>query len=142
MVAAKTHLSLNVRNLAESTGWYRQFFGTEPHKERPGYANFDLDRPALKLALNEIGEPVSPSGALNHLGILVDTREEVLAVRERLRDIGLEFASEDNEICCHAVQTKVWAKDPDGNMWEVYTIEDDRMEDDGIGVAPGVCCSR
>ena len=140
MTAAKTHLSLNVTNVEASTAWYEAFFSVAPHKIRPGYANFDLDLPPLKLALTENGP--TDVGALNHLGVLLNSREEVLAHRSRLEAAGMAFSSEDQEKCCHAIQTKVWAKDPDGNMWEIYTIEDDLLEDDAAtsNVVSAGCC--
>jgi catechol 2,3-dioxygenase-like lactoylglutathione lyase family enzyme len=136
MTAAKTHLSLNVADVERSTAWYEKFFGEPAHKVRKGYANFDIDNPALKLALNE--SKSFGAGALNHLGILVDTREEVEAAKERLEKAGLVESVEVEEVCCHARQTKFWAKDPDGNMWEVYTIVDDMLEDEGAGESS--CC--
>ncbi|WP_368731152.1 VOC family protein, partial [Pseudomonas sp. GW531-E2] len=81
--------------------WYETFFGVPPHKRRDGYANFDLDRPELKLALQQgtIG-----SGALNHMGILVDSTADVLAAKQRLETAGLITFSEENVDCCHALQ--------------------------------------
>jgi len=137
MTAAKTHLSLNVADVQKSVEWYRGFFGTEPHKVREGYANFDLDSPALKLALNE--SKVCCQGVLNHLGILVETAEEVEAMKTRLEPLGMVDSTETEEVCCHARQTKLWAKDPDGNMWEVYTIVDDMLEDEAAGNSS--CCA-
>lgn len=138
MAAAKTHLSLNVTNTERSAKWYAEFFDTAPHKVRPGYANFDLENPPLKLALTE--NPLAPGGALNHLGVLLNSREEVLAHRARLELAGLAHSSEDMERCCHAIQTKVWANDPDGNMWEIYTIEDDLMEEEDAAAEAAACC--
>lgn len=123
MSVAKTHLSLNVANVEASTRWYETFLGVSAHKRRPGYANFDLAAPALKLALNET--QVTSGGALNHLGIVVTDTAEVNAAKARLEAAGLATFSEENVECCHARQDKIWVKDPDGNAWEVYTILDD-----------------
>jgi len=92
--------------------------GFEPHKVREGYANFDLESPALKLALNE--SKVCCQGVLNHLGILVETAEEVEAMKTRLEPLSMVDSTETEEVCCHARQTKLWAKDPDGK--EINTI--------------------
>src|SRR5437588_6732804 len=114
--AVKTHLSLNVKDVERSAAWYETFFGVPTHKRRPGYANFDLESPALKLALQE--QETASGGPLNHLGILVPTTAEVLATKERLETAGLITFSEENVSCCHARQDKIWVRDPDGNPWE------------------------
>lgn len=136
MTAAKFHLSLNVTDVVRSALWYEAFFGQPTHKRRDGYANFDLERPALKLALQQ---GTTGSGALNHMGILVDSTAEVLATRERLEATGLTTFTEENVECCHARQNKIWVKDPDGNAWEVYTILDDEPSATCCGQA--ACCS-
>lgn len=127
MNAAKTHLSINVSNVERSVRFYEAFFGVPAHKRRPGYANFDLDTPPLKLALNET--TVSKGGALNHLGILVSSVADVDAARKRLTESGLATFDENDVTCCFAKQDKVWVHDPDGNAWEVYSITDDMLED-------------
>ena len=141
MAAAKTHISLNVRDIARSTQFYSSFFGVSPHKERPGYANFDLEDPPLKLALNEYSDELG-RGTLNHLGILVDSVEKVVAAKERLEKDALVSFTEENVLCCYARQDKVWVHDPDGNAWEVYTITDNLME--GVHEEPPretACCA-
>jgi catechol 2,3-dioxygenase-like lactoylglutathione lyase family enzyme len=125
---AKTHISLNVRDVEKSVAFYEAFFGQPAHKRRPDYANFDLDTPALKLALNQMGEFTPQTGSLNHLGIVLDSVEAVNATRERLANASLVTDDEGDTICCHARQDKVWAHDPDGNAWEVYVILDDMMD--------------
>lgn len=124
MAAAKLHLSLNVRDLEKSVKFYSDLFGAQPHKIRPGYANFDIESPPLKLALNAYQDEFG-RGALNHLGILVDSPEKVTEAIDRLEAAGLIESIEEGVVCCHAKQQKVWARDPDGNAWEVYTILDD-----------------
>jgi len=124
----KVHLSLNVSDLNRSLAFYQAFLGVPPHKQRPGYANFDVVEPPLKLALNE--HPVaSGDGRLSHLGIVMETPAQVLAAKERLQAAGLATFDETDTTCCYARQDKVWAHDPDGNAWEVYVITDD-LEDD------------
>lgn len=144
MKTSKLHLSLNVRDAAVSTSWYEAFFGMPPHKTRPGYANFDVASPAVKLALME-APALAGSGGLNHLGVLVESVEEVEAARTRLKSAGFETQDESDVVCCHATQEKVWVKDPDGNAWEVYTILDDApsspSEKEGVCCAPGCCAS-
>ena len=143
----KTHVSLNVSNVEKSTTFYEAFFGVKAHKIREGYANFDLENPMLKLALNQTSAEIIPSGPLNHLGIVMESAEAVNAARERLATAHLITLDEGDTVCCHARQDKVWAQDPDGNSWEIYTILDEMM--DGAFEAPPtersesgtVCCT-
>jgi catechol 2,3-dioxygenase-like lactoylglutathione lyase family enzyme len=143
-LTAKTHISLNVADVDRSVEFYRAFFGAPAHKRRPGYANFDLQVPPLKLALQE-GEPAA--GGLDHLGIQVATREQVMAARDRLKAAGLATFDEGDTVCCYARQDKLWATDPDGNRWEVYVLLDDMLEAEEQGAASAggpaepVCCA-
>jgi len=124
----KMHLSLNVSDLGRSVTFYQAFFGAEPHKLRPGYANFDLQEPPLKFAMNE--SPAKPGhGPLDHLGFQVSTVEEVYAARDRLQQAGLATFDELDTTCCYAKQDKIWVHDPDGNEWEVYVLTDDLIDD-------------
>lgn len=117
----KTHISLNFRNLDRAIAFYRDFLQAEPAKVRPGYANWDLDNPPLKLALNEsAGQP-----GLSHLGVQVGDSESVFAAVDRLRAAGLDTRTEHGTDCCHAFQDKVWATDPDGHSWEVFVVKGD-----------------
>lgn len=125
----RTHISLNVADVARSTAFYQAFFGSAPHKQRPGYANFDVAEPPLKLALTE--RACGPEGGrLNHLGIQVESIEQVLAAKARLQAAGLATFDEMDTTCCYAQQDKIWAHDPDGNAWEVYVITDDMQDED------------
>ena len=115
------HIALNTDRLEQSIEFYRAFFGVEPAKVKPGYAKFEIDRPALNFTLNE--GPVAGPGALNHLGIQVSSTEEVEAATQRLRDSGLATLSEKDTDCCYAVQDKVWVTDPNGYRWEVFVVK-------------------
>lgn len=123
----KTHVSINVSDVARSTEFYKQFFGIGPHKVRPGYANFDVANPPLKLALME-KTPFAKDGVLNHLGLLVEDTKTVLAIRERLQASGVPLVDEMGSNCCYATQDKIWVHDPDGTAWEVYALTDDQIE--------------
>ncbi len=127
MSTTKTHISLNVRDVERSARFYEAFFGAPVHKRRPGYANFDLETPALKLALNEMPS-VERGGPLNHMGVVVETAAEVADARDRLKAAGMATFDENDTTCCYARQDKVWVRDPDGNAWEVYTITDDLLD--------------
>ncbi len=119
---SRLQLALNVSDIEEGVAFYAKLLGTEPAKRRPGYANFAVADPPLKLVLIE-----NPGATerLNHLGVEVGSAEEVLASRRRLRDEGMEATDEDEVTCCYAVQDKVWVADPDGADWEVYTVLSD-----------------
>jgi catechol 2,3-dioxygenase-like lactoylglutathione lyase family enzyme len=116
---SRVQLALNVADLEAAIGFYSKLFGTAPAKVRPGYANFAVDSPPLKLVLVEgHGEP----GTLNHLGVEVPSTAEVRAAQSRLAGEGLATTTEDQVSCCHAVQDKVWVDAPGGEPWEIYTV--------------------
>jgi catechol 2,3-dioxygenase-like lactoylglutathione lyase family enzyme len=116
---SRVQLALNVEDLDASVAFYSKLFRTEPAKLRPGYANFAIEEPPLKLVLVEgVGAP----GTLNHLGVEVPSTDEVSAAHARLTDEGLATATEDGVSCCFAVQDKVWVDAPDGEPWEIYTV--------------------
>ncbi|HEY3724365.1 MAG TPA: ArsI/CadI family heavy metal resistance metalloenzyme [Acidimicrobiia bacterium] len=123
----RVQLALNVTNLDEAVAFYSRLFSTTPAKIRPGYANFSVAEPPLKLVLIE-GEA---GGTLNHLGVEVDSSAEVASTRARLADEGVSTVAEDGVACCYAVQDKVWVDDPDGAPWEVYTVLADVEMPDG-----------
>ena len=138
----KMHLSINVANLERSVAFYEAFFGTPPHKVRPGYANFDLAVPPLKFALNE--KPVEQGQrTLNHLGLQMPDICQVNKAKQRLQAAGLATFDETNANCCYAKQDKVWAHDPDGNEWEIYVVTEDVVEEHEDHPSPTVtevCC--
>lgn len=116
---SRVQLALNVEDLDEAIAFYSKLFGTTPAKIRPGYANFAVAEPPLKLILIEgNGEP----GSLNHLGVEVESTDDVVAAQQRLAGEGLPTATEDEVTCCYAVQDKVWVDAPDGEPWEIYTV--------------------
>ena len=138
---SRVQLALNVSDIDAAVEFYSKLFGTEPAKRRPGYANFAIAEPALKLVLIENPEArgTGVSGALNHLGVEVETAEEVQAATRRLANEGLAFDVEEATTCCYAVQDKVWAHDPDGAPWEVYTVLADAPVETGLA-GDGTCC--
>ena len=119
---SRVQLALNVAELDTAIDFYSQMFRTEPHKVRPGYANFEVNDPPLKLVLIENPAAAAP---LNHLGVEVESSGEVVSETQRFGDLGLSLEIEDGVVCCHAEQDKVWVSDPSGTRWEVYTITDD-----------------
>lgn len=121
---SRVQLALNVSDVDAAVDFYRRLFGSEPAKRRPGYANFAIAEPPLKLVLLESADARSNgvAGALNHLGVEVESTDEVTAATKRLADEGLATATEQGSTCCYATQDKVWVSDPDGAPWEVYTV--------------------
>jgi catechol 2,3-dioxygenase-like lactoylglutathione lyase family enzyme len=120
---SRVQLALRVADLEASIAFYSKLFGTEPAKRRPGYANFAIAEPPLKLVLLEgtSGEPTR----LDHLGVEVETTEGVTAATARLAAEGLPTATEEDTACCYAVQDKVWVTAPGAEPWEVYVVKAD-----------------
>src|SRR5919112_5783683 len=116
----KAHLALNVKNVESSIEFYKKMLGIEPSKMRTGYAKFDVQNPPLNLTLNQ--HTFNEQGALSHLGLQVASTEDVLAVRERWAEAGLNTRDEMDTNCCYAVQDKTWVHDPDGYEWEVFVV--------------------
>jgi len=118
----RLQLALNVRNLEEAVAFYTKLFDTPPHKRKPGYANFAIERPPLKLVLFE--NPEAPE-RINHLGVEVFEDAEVRTATDRLKAAGMEHLVEDESTCCYATQNKVWALEPEGLRWEWYRVTQD-----------------
>jgi len=123
--AFKAHLAIKVKNVEQSTDFYRRLFGIEPSKVRSGYAKFDVNNPPLNFTLNQ--GVVTGGGTLSHLGIQMRSTEDVLATRHRWQDAGLLTRDEMQTSCCFAVQDKAWVRDPDGNEWEVFVVLEDNL---------------
>jgi catechol 2,3-dioxygenase-like lactoylglutathione lyase family enzyme len=118
----RLQLALNVTDLDAAVDFYSKLFGVEVNKRKPGYANFAIDSPPLKLVLFEAPEA---GERLNHLGVEVFDDEDVTAATERLRAAGLDHLIEDETTCCYAKADKVWATEPDGLRWEWYRVIED-----------------
>ncbi|HEY5120982.1 MAG TPA: ArsI/CadI family heavy metal resistance metalloenzyme [Acidimicrobiales bacterium] len=138
---SRIQLALNVSNLDEAIDFYSKLFRATPAKVRPGYANFAIDEPPLKLVLME---GAGKSGSINHLGVEVFSTEEVVEATNYLAEAGLTTDVEERTTCCYAVQDKVWVEGPDGNRWEVYTVLADATDASTIGSTPESatpCCA-
>ena len=149
----RVQLALNVKDLDKAVDFYSKMFGVEVNKRKPGYANFAVENPPLKLVLFEL--PDEPE-RLNHLGVEVFDDEAVPAATERIQAAELEHLIEEETNCCFAKSTKVWAKEPDGLQWEWYKVLEDsesfgetpKLDTDAAGVPQvadaekgGPCCS-
>lgn len=139
---SRVQLALNVADLDQAVKFYSKLFGSEPAKVRPGYANFALADPPLKLVLIEDVSQVP--GSINHLGVEVETTKEVADEKGRLVEAGLVTAVEDQVTCCYALQDKVWVNGPGGEPWEIYTVLADSETPAGepVGADPSdaACC--
>ena len=133
----RVQLAINVDDLETSIDFYRRLFATEPAKVRPGYANFAVAEPPLKLVLIEAP---GQGGSLNHLGVEVEDTAAVDAVQRRLAADGLASLDERGSTCCYAQQDKFWVEGtPDGEAWEVYTVLADSPTPDGTATTTGCC---
>lgn len=119
---SRLQLALNVNDIDAAIHFYRKLLAAEPTKRKPGYANFAIADPPLKLVLFE--NPTA-SQKLNHLGIEVESAEQVKELSDRLEQANLNVRSDNQTTCCYAVQDKVWVKNPNGNDWEIYTVLED-----------------
>jgi len=138
---ARVQLALNVSNIDSAVVFYSKLLGAAPAKRRVGYANFAIENPPLKLVLIETSEARTngTTGALSHLGIEVETPEEVRTTARRLSEVGLFPEVQESTTCCHAIQDKAWVSDPDGAPWEVYTVLADVPEESAVGCATECC---
>jgi catechol 2,3-dioxygenase-like lactoylglutathione lyase family enzyme len=135
----RLQLALNVRDLDEAVTYYAKLFDTQPHKRRPGYANFAIQSPPLKLVLFE-----HPGAAdrLNHLGVEVFEQNQVQETLQRLDQAGILSEVERETTCCHATQDKLWSEEPQGLRWEWYRITDDDPAVENTKARTGaVCCA-
>jgi catechol 2,3-dioxygenase-like lactoylglutathione lyase family enzyme len=134
---SRVQLALNVNDIDQAVTFYSRLFGAEPAKRRPGYANFAIAEPPLKLVLLE--NP-GQGGSLNHLGIEVPDVDTVDAEQARLTGAGLAAVDERDTTCCYAQQDKFWVQGaPDGESWEVYTVLADSATFYGVDDAPACC---
>jgi catechol 2,3-dioxygenase-like lactoylglutathione lyase family enzyme len=120
---SRVQLALQVADLSASIEFYSKLFGAEPAKIRPGYANFAIAEPPLKLVLIE-GESSAPT-RLDHLGVEVEDSGQVTDAAQRLAQAGLATLQENDTSCCYALQDKVWVTGPGSEPWEVYVVKDD-----------------
>src|SRR3954469_4497173 len=134
---SRVQLALNVDDLAGSIAFYSKLFNAEPAKVKPGYANFAIAEPPLKLVLIE--NP-GQGGSVNHLGVEVASSEDVHSEIARLSGEGLFTAEEIGQTCCFATQDKVWVSGPAGERWEVYTVLADSETFGGVPTEGSTCC--
>lgn len=130
----RLQLALNVDDIDQAVDFYSKLFDTQPAKRKPGYANFAIADPPLKLVLFEVKDAAE---RLNHVGVEVFEAEDVTVATERLKEAGLADLVEDEATCCYAKQDKVWAIEPQGLRWEWYRVLED-SETFGEDTAPPV----
>ncbi|HEX6418268.1 MAG TPA: ArsI/CadI family heavy metal resistance metalloenzyme [Acidimicrobiales bacterium] len=135
---SRIQLALNVTDLDEAVAFYSRLFAAEPAKRRPGYANFAIADPPLKLVLFEGVE----GGTLNHLGVETETAGEVVAAEARLAAEGMETTGVDDTVCCYATKTETWVTDPDGARWEWYvkTGDAEQLTNEVVSGEGAGCC--
>lgn len=133
---SRVQLALRVADLEASIAFYTKLFGTEPAKRRPGYANFAVAEPPLKLVLLE--GAAGKDTVMDHLGVEVESTDAVSDATGRLSALGLSTDVEQDTTCCYAVQDKVWVHGPGREPWEVYVVKDDSAT---FGATADRCCS-
>jgi predicted enzyme related to lactoylglutathione lyase len=132
----KTHLNLATTDLGKSVAFYSTLLDAKPAKVLGDYALFITEQPGMELAL-DLSDTVAPTRDA-HYGIYVETAADVERAIERLESAGLAASIEREETCCYANQTKVWAIDPEGRRWEVYTVHEDTEKRDDVDTT---CCA-
>jgi catechol 2,3-dioxygenase-like lactoylglutathione lyase family enzyme len=137
----RLQLALNVTDLDQAIDFYSKMFDTAPAKTKPGYANFAIENPPLKLVLFETADGADFEH-LNHLGVEVETAEQVSAAEGRIAAAGIETTGVTDAICCFAEKTETWMASPDDARWEWYvkTGDTEQMQHVDVGTS-GVCCS-
>ena len=133
--SVKFHVGLNVADLAQAVRFYRTLLATEPAKHYDDYAKFELDEPPLVLYASFYPSPQRAGGVLNHMGLRMPNAAGLVAAQRRLELDGIATQREEGVECCYALQTKFWVTDPDGNLWEVYTLHED-IDHHGFGGPP------
>ncbi len=138
----RLQLALNVSDLDEAVDFYSRMFGVGPARRRPGYANFAIEEPPLKLVLFEAADDATGSagccgagGTINHLGVETETVEQVLEAERRLSRSGLDTTGVDDTVCCYAEKSETWVTGPDGSRWEWYVRTGDSVVLDNVVVA-------
>ncbi len=144
----RVQLALNVKDIDEAVTYYSKLFGVEVNKRKPGYANFAIDEPPLKLVLFESPDA---SERLNHLGVETFEQKDVDDAVERFEAAEIKLEEEKESTCCFATQNKVWSLDPQGMRWEWYRVLADTKDFGGEGIdtrqdqsgksGETVCCS-
>lgn len=125
----RPHLSLDVQNVPASVAFYQKVFGAPPQKQTHDYAKFDVTQPPLNLSVVSLTGRIS---SVDHLGIEVDSMEEIAVWKERLQTAGILDRVEENIACCFARQDKLWFSDPDGNAWEVFVVHEQLPVSEGL----------
>jgi catechol 2,3-dioxygenase-like lactoylglutathione lyase family enzyme len=136
---SRLQLAINVTDLDAAIAFYSRLFDAEPAKIKPGYANFAISDPPLKLVLFEGAE----GGTLNHLGVETESADEVVAAEARLSSCGLSTTGIDDTVCCFAEKVETWVTDPDGARWEWYvkTADAESMGGSAEEAEGAACCS-
>jgi catechol 2,3-dioxygenase-like lactoylglutathione lyase family enzyme len=136
---SRVQLAINVTDVDAAVDFYYKLFATPVAKRKPGYANFEIAEPPLKLVLIEGPE----GGTLNHLGVETMVAAEVAAAEARLSGDGLETTGVDDTTCCYATRTETWVTDPDGAKWEWYvkTGDAEQMSNQVMADGDGACCA-
>jgi catechol 2,3-dioxygenase-like lactoylglutathione lyase family enzyme len=119
----RVHIGLRTSDLERATRFYSLLLGSDPVKQKVDYAKWETDDPSVNLSLT-VGPPGKSSGGA-HYGIQVKSTDAVAAAKSRFEAADVPYHSEDETVCCYALQDKFWIEDPDGNEWEVFVVLED-----------------
>ena len=135
---SRVQLALNVTDVDAAVDFYSRLFATPVAKRKPGYANFEIADPPMKLVLIEAPE----GGTLNHLGVETEAAAEVVAAEARLASSGLDTTGVDETVCCYAEKVETWVADPDGARWEWYvkTADAEQLSNVVVAASEGPAC--
>ena len=142
----RLQLALNVTDLDEAVDFYTKMFATDPYKVKPGYANWEIENPPLKLVVFERAD--AEPGSINHLGVETESAAEVVAAEARVAAAGLATSGIDDTVCCFAEKIETWVQGPVGHRWEWYVKQGDhetQLENVVVGSrsddsSPAACC--
>ena len=112
----RLHVHVAVDNLTDSIGFYSKMFAAEPSVRKNDYAKWMLDDPRVNFAISNTGR----APGIDHLGLQVDSGEELSVLGQRLDAAGGTVVPEDAAICCYARSDKLWTEDPQGTRWETF----------------------
>jgi predicted enzyme related to lactoylglutathione lyase len=139
----RIHVHVGVEDLANAIGFYSALFATQPAVVKTDYAKWMLDDPRVNFAISTRGK----QPGLDHLGIQVETQDELQEVYERLHQAGGNIIEQGQTSCCYATSEKSWIDDPAGISWETFfTTGESTHYGDGTGERQAriahakVCC--
>lgn len=132
----RLHVHIAVDNLTDNIRFYSALFAAEPSVVKSDYAKWMLDDPRVNFAISQRGA----AAGLNHLGMQVESADELVQMRGRLEDLQTDVIEESGTACCYAKSDKYWANDPQGIAWETFHTLDSIPVFGAEAAGEGECC--